>query len=82
LRQITTSGTSSTCATSLAIAANTSGDAAPPATSRAIRRNESSRAASTTSCSRSACSARKRSSMSVNATTAPRPSGNSIWTEV
>ena len=55
LRQMTTNGTRSTCATSLAIAANTSGDAAPPATSWAIRRSDPSRAASTASCSRSAC---------------------------
>jgi hypothetical protein len=63
------------------MAANTSGEAAPPATSVAIRRSEPSRAASTASCSRSARSECKRSSMSVKATTAPRPSGSSIGTE-
>ena len=81
LRQITTMATPSTWATSRAIVANTSGDAAPPATSVAIRRSDASRVASTASCSRSACSARKRSSMSVKATTAPRPSGSSTGTE-
>ena len=63
------------------MAENTSADVAPPATSVATRRSEASRAASTASCSRSTCSARKRSSMSVKATTAPRPSGISIGTE-
>jgi hypothetical protein len=80
-RQITTSAASSTSATSRAMASNTSGDAAPPATGVAIRRSERSRAASTASCSRSARSAFKRSSILVKATTAPRPWGRSIGTD-
>ena len=81
-RDITSSGSSSTLATSRATAANTSADAAPPATSVAARRSDSCCVATNASCRRMSSSARKRSSMSLNATTAPRPSSMSIGVEV
>jgi hypothetical protein len=53
----------------------------PPATSAAIRRRDASRAARIASCSLRKSSACRRCSMSVKATTAPRPSAISIGTE-
>ena len=67
--------------TSLAMASNTSADSAPPATSSATRRSDACWAAGTAPCSRSTRSACRRSSMSLKATTTPRPSSSSNGTE-
>ena len=79
-RQITTSARSSTWATSLAIAANTSGrrPRQRPAPRSAAARLRATRDRVVLA---QRPSARRRSSMSVNATTAPRPSGISIGAE-
>ena len=73
-RQSATIGSPTTSPTSRTMAANTSVGAAPPATSAATRRRAACSPVRTSSCSRSRRSARMRTSMSVKATTAPRPS--------